>query len=184
MFQRIAILLREGGPRVPRGRLATGPTRASATRGCSEHRVGAMAVRAARRSSRARRGNGPRKPRALLGDGRHQPGVDRCRTPGLRPHSAGAARGGDPLRRPRDGVGRAPRHRLARSTARRLRPRPRGARPPRARRGHRPRSGATLRTLRRHLPARRRARPVRRGARRRRPRQRRRHGPPGRDGSL
>jgi hypothetical protein len=55
----------------------------------SEHRAGAMAVRAARRSSRARRGNGPRKPRALPGGGRHQPGVDRRRTPGLHPRSAG-----------------------------------------------------------------------------------------------
>ena len=58
-----------------------------------------------------------------------------------------------PLRRPRRGVGRARRHRLAGSAARRPRTRPRGARRARARRGGRARSGATLRALRRHLPS-------------------------------
>jgi hypothetical protein len=69
--------------------------------------------------------------------------------------------------------GRARRHRLAGSAALGSRTRSRGERRARARRGDRPRSGATLRALRRHLPARRRGRPPRGRAGPRRPRRRR-----------
>ena len=158
---------------------APAPSRSGAARDAGPHRRGARAARRSRTrismtsAARGCRAStvfghwvlellagaperaeavGPHEPRAPAGDGRHQPGLDRRRDAGLRARRAGPPRRGAPLRRPRRGVGRARRHRLAGSAARRPRARPRGARRTRARRGGRARSGATLRALRRICP--------------------------------